>query len=79
MPRTMAVVTAAIYTTARLGLAAGLTDDVRRVTGRSPLSVEATAQRERAAWLATPAEAAPAQSDDAEALSSGCRYADLHC
>ena len=65
MPRTMAVVTAAIYTTARLGLAAGLTDDVRRVTGRAPFSVGATAQRERAAWLATPAKAAPAQSDDA--------------
>ncbi|WP_433789679.1 NmrA family NAD(P)-binding protein [Actinoplanes sp. CA-252034] len=55
MPRTMAVVTGTIYTTARMGFAAGLTDDVRRVTGRAPLGVEETAQRERAAWTASPA------------------------
>jgi uncharacterized protein YbjT (DUF2867 family) len=46
----MAAVTAAIYTTARLGLAAGLTDDVRQVTGRDPWTVRETLQREAAAW-----------------------------
>jgi hypothetical protein len=58
----MALVTAGIYTTARLGLAAGLTDDVRRVTGRDPVTVRATLQREAAAWRrpATPsADPAP--------------------
>jgi uncharacterized protein YbjT (DUF2867 family) len=58
----MALVTAGIYTTARLGLAAGLTDDVRRVTGRVPVTVRETLQREAAAWRrpATPsADPAP--------------------
>lgn len=40
------MVTAAIYTTARLGLAAGLTDDVRRVLGRDPISFAEFAHRE---------------------------------
>lgn len=47
----MALVTSAIYTTARLGLAAGLTDDVRTVLGRAPVDVVEFAHRERAAWL----------------------------
>lgn len=46
----MALVTAGIYTTARLGLAAGLTDDVRRVTGQDPVPVRETLQREAAVW-----------------------------
>ncbi|GIH95954.1 NmrA family NAD(P)-binding protein [Planobispora siamensis] len=46
----MVAVTAAIYTTARLGLAAGLTDDVRAVLGRDPIDFSAFAHRERAAW-----------------------------
>lgn len=50
MPAGLAAVTAAIYTTARFGLAAGLTDDVRRVTGHDPLDVQATVRREQAAW-----------------------------
>ncbi|WP_158550794.1 NmrA family NAD(P)-binding protein [Geodermatophilus sp. TF02-6] len=54
MPVGMAVVTAAIYTTARLGLAAGLTDHVEQVTGRPPASVRTTAVREQAAWRRTP-------------------------
>ncbi|MGY1711962.1 NmrA family NAD(P)-binding protein [Geodermatophilus sp. SYSU D00758] len=54
MPLGMAAVTAAIYTTARLGLAAGLTDDVRTVTGRAPATVRQTLTRERAAWEPTP-------------------------
>lgn len=40
------MVTAAIYTTARLGLAADLTDDVRRVLGRDPISFAEFAHRE---------------------------------
>ncbi len=50
MPRGMAAVTLAIYTTARFGLAAGLTDDVLRVTGQPPMDFRTFAQRERAAW-----------------------------
>lgn len=50
MPLGMAVVTGAIYTTARLGLAAGLTEDVRRVTGRAPHGLRTAAERERGAW-----------------------------
>jgi hypothetical protein len=48
------VVTAAIYTAARLGLADRLTDDIRRITGRDPLTVEETARRKQAAWHADP-------------------------
>ncbi|WP_448072618.1 NmrA family NAD(P)-binding protein [Georgenia yuyongxinii] len=50
MPRGMVPVTTAIYTTARLGLAAGLTDDVRTVLGRDPVTFAQFAHRERAAW-----------------------------
>lgn len=46
MPLPMVAVTAAIYTTARLGLAAGLTDDVRRVLGRDPISFAEFSHRE---------------------------------
>lgn len=46
----MAAVTAAIYTSARLGLAAGLTDDVRTVLGREPIGFAEFARRERAVW-----------------------------
>jgi len=56
----MALVTSAIYTTARLGLAAGLTDDVRTVLGRDPVDVATFAHRERAAWM--PSEAAAGHS-----------------
>lgn len=51
MPVGMVAVTSAIYTAARLGLAAGVTDDVRTVLGRSPADLAAVAHRERAAWL----------------------------
>ena len=51
MPWGLVAVTAAIYTTARLGLAAGLTDDVRTVTGHPPGTLAAFARRERAAWI----------------------------
>lgn len=47
MPWGMVAVTAAIYTTARLGLAAGLTDDVRTVLGREPVDFATFAHRER--------------------------------
>ncbi|HZG91416.1 MAG TPA: NmrA family NAD(P)-binding protein [Pseudonocardia sp.] len=51
LPPGFAAVTAAIYTSARLGLAAGLTDDVRTVTGRAPGDLRAFVARERAVWL----------------------------
>lgn len=51
MPWGMVAVTAAIYTTTRLGLAAGLSNDVGTVLGRAPIDFAAFAHRERAAWL----------------------------
>ncbi|TFC51103.1 MULTISPECIES: NmrA family NAD(P)-binding protein [unclassified Cryobacterium] len=50
MPWGMVLVTAAIYTTARLGLAAGLTDDVRQVLGRDPVGFAVFAHRDRSVW-----------------------------
>ena len=46
----MVAVTSVVYTTARLGIAAGLTDDVRAVTGREPVAVRPVLERERAAF-----------------------------
>ena len=46
----MAFVTAAIYTTARLGLAGGLSGTVRQVLGRDPISFAEFAHREREIW-----------------------------
>ncbi|BDZ43360.1 NAD(P)-dependent oxidoreductase [Paraoerskovia sediminicola] len=51
MPWGMVVVTTAIYSTARLGMAAGLTEEARTVLGREPIDFAAFAHRERAAWL----------------------------
>lgn len=51
MAPAMVLVTAAIYTTARLGLASGLTDDVRTVLGCEPTDFATFARREREAWL----------------------------
>lgn len=50
MPWGMVAVTSAIYTTARLGLADGLTTDVRAVLGRDPIDFARFAHRERAKW-----------------------------
>lgn len=50
MPWGMAVVTAAIYTAARLGLAVGTTDDIRCVFGREPVGVREWAIGARRAW-----------------------------
>ncbi|XAS64903.1 NmrA family NAD(P)-binding protein [Micrococcaceae bacterium Sec5.8] len=50
----MAFITAAIYTSARLGLAGGLSDSVRQVLGRDPISFAEFAHRERGTWQPTP-------------------------
>lgn len=50
MPWPMVAVTTGIYTVARLGKAAGLTDDVRTVTGRAPMSFAEWAGEHAAAW-----------------------------
>jgi uncharacterized protein YbjT (DUF2867 family) len=50
MPVAMAAVTLAIYTVARLGRAGGLTDDVRTVLGRRPISFEDWARDHRTDW-----------------------------
>jgi uncharacterized protein YbjT (DUF2867 family) len=50
MPWAMVAVTAAIYSVARFGGAAGLTDDVRTVTGVEPVSFAQFAAREAGAW-----------------------------
>jgi uncharacterized protein YbjT (DUF2867 family) len=54
MPPGFAAVTVAIYTVARLGHAAGLTDDVRAVIGRAPTPLRAFAERERSTWVPGP-------------------------
>lgn len=65
MPWGLVIVTCAIYTTARLGLAAGLTQDVQAVLGREPIDFREFAHRERATWLAPgPTEAVVAASTD---------------
>lgn len=50
MPPGMVAVTSVVYTTARLGIAAGLTDDVAAVTGREPAGVRPVLERDRAAF-----------------------------
>ncbi len=55
MPWPMVAVTSAIYSVARAGRAAALTDDVRRVTGRLPTPLAEFVHRERRAWLRPPA------------------------
>ena len=49
-PRAMVGVMLGIYTAARLGMAAGITDDVERITGRLPIAFPAFAQDARDAW-----------------------------
>ncbi len=51
LPTSMVVATALIYTTARLGLAAGLSPDLAAVLGRPPTTVSDFARRERVALL----------------------------
>jgi uncharacterized protein YbjT (DUF2867 family) len=51
MPASMIAVTTVLHTTARLGLAAGQTDDVRTVTGRPATTFAEFAHRERDVWL----------------------------
>lgn len=51
MPAAMVAVTSVVYSTARLGLAAGLTDDVLTLTGRRPATVRAVLERQRAAFV----------------------------
>lgn len=50
MPAAMVVVTLGIYTAARFGLGAGLTDDVERVTGRPAIDFATFARDCRDAW-----------------------------
>lgn len=52
MPWPLVVLTGVIYTTARLGLADGLTADVRTVTGRAPESLRCWAARHTEVWRA---------------------------
>lgn len=50
MPRAMIGVTLGIYTAARFGLAAGLTDDVERIVGRPPIDFATFARDHAHAW-----------------------------
>lgn len=50
LPWGMVAVTTAIYSAARLGLADGITDDVRRVLNRPPVDFETFARREAESW-----------------------------
>ena len=54
MPAGLVAMTSVIYTTARLGLAAGLTDEVARLLGRPPTTMAEFVRRERAAFEQTP-------------------------
>lgn len=54
LPPAMVAVTAVVYTTARLGLAARLSNDTGRILGRSPTSVAEFVSRERAAFDLVP-------------------------
>jgi uncharacterized protein YbjT (DUF2867 family) len=49
-PLAMVAVMAAIYTTARLGLASTVTDDTARMLGRPPLTLAQFAADYRACW-----------------------------
>ena len=51
MPRAMVGVTLGIYTAARMGMAAGLSDDVERLTGRPPIPMEQFVHDTLEAWL----------------------------
>lgn len=55
MPWGMVAVTTVIYTVARLGKASDLTDDVRTVTGRDPVSFRAWADQHCDEWVPPPA------------------------
>jgi uncharacterized protein YbjT (DUF2867 family) len=85
----MALVTTALYAVCRFGLAAGLTDDVRTVTGRAPVDVATFVHDERAAWqrpavrhgpaaAASVAEIATAQSGVPEHEQRRGGHADDH-
>ncbi len=50
-PRAFVLVMLAIYTTAKLGLAAKITDDTRRLLGRPAITFRQFAQDERQAWI----------------------------
>jgi len=50
MPWPMVFVTAAIYSVARFGKAAGLTGDVAELTGRAPVSLQSWASDTVEAW-----------------------------
>jgi hypothetical protein len=50
MPKGMIAVTLGIYTAARFGLAAGLTDDVPRLVGRPAIDFATFAQDSAGAW-----------------------------
>jgi uncharacterized protein YbjT (DUF2867 family) len=63
MPWGMVAVTSAIYTTARLGLAAGLTEDTQKVLGREPIDLTEFVHREREAWTRKPGDVAPGRAD----------------
>lgn len=54
MPLALVLVSAAIYTTARLGLADSLTTELTSITGREPRTFEQFAHRERAVWATPP-------------------------
>ncbi len=50
LPWAMVGVTAALYTVARLGKAAGVTDDVREVTGNAPVTVQQWSAEHAEVW-----------------------------
>lgn len=53
MPAGLVVTTSIIYTTARLGQAAGLTDHVQQILGRRPVTMTEFVRREQASFQRT--------------------------
>ncbi|MFI6817759.1 NAD(P)H-binding protein [Nonomuraea sp. NPDC050328] len=51
LPVPMTLITLALYLACRFGLAAGVTDDVRRLLGREPITLRQFAEDEHGVWL----------------------------
>ncbi len=74
MPTAMIAVTLGIYTAARFGLAAALTDDVERVTGRPAIDFATFARDHRDAWASPPPRGDSATGDGRPMMGrSTCR------
>lgn len=72
LPPALVATTAVVYTTARLGLAAGLSDEAARLLGRPPVTMAEFIRREQEQFQPRPEDAAgrPRRVDDVETESA---------